>query len=395
MLIWDKSEVKALIKQKTKEDFETKSANGLKANDKLNLNAVELLEKCDEKLNNDSNTESMFPHEDETKWFLPKCNRINAERLLKGRKDGTFLVRSSANLEGKYVLSIVIRGTIKHIVIQKNDNGYCLHSGVPHPTLFSLIMFYAQPFDHQMDVTVNSCQSLHFPKSRIVIIGLNGLIGLIVILDHLYLYLSRETRLFGFVLVNVFISVFNRFHSLSPISTIRLFSDITKAKKEMKYKKEAMVEEPTTKLYSRRIDLDISGLELDDGLMYWSGFGITAFRVIVDEVDSDLLILFGQTQHKERPIQERYDHSKWSTLIAKTRGFGHICDHALLLIDEFESNHEESLRPVHLRLRQMQINAEAIHLTPHEVCGSALFEGHSSGRNVADVVAKTSVTRRV
>ena len=135
----------------------------MKGKDQIDLNVVEVLKKCDESAKDKPICDLMFPHEDESKWFLPKCNRINAEKLLKGRRDGTFLVRSSAQLDDKYVLSIVIRGHIKHIVIQKDESGYCIYSGSTHPTLFSLIMYYAQPFDHQMDTTVNSCQSLHFP----------------------------------------------------------------------------------------------------------------------------------------------------------------------------------------------------------------------------------------
>lgn len=106
--------------------------------------------------------DSLFPQEDESKWFLPHCSRENAERLLKGRKDGTFLVRDSLKLEGKYILSIVIGGHIRHCVINKNDEGYSLYGSQRHPTLMSLIMFYAQPFDQQSNST-NSCTNLHFP----------------------------------------------------------------------------------------------------------------------------------------------------------------------------------------------------------------------------------------
>ncbi|XP_054155471.1 phosphatidylinositol 3-kinase regulatory subunit gamma-like [Oppia nitens] len=183
--VWTKPEIKHILKQKGRQsDFEIK--HQLLSDDFLELKVmdqsveiktqqiisgkVEELRKCDEisdnnkhlnGLNNGSHI--MYPHEDETKWFLPKCDRKNAERLLKGRRDGTFLVRSSAQLEDKYVLSIVIKGHVKHIVIQKSSDGYFLYSNHKHPTLFSLIMFYAQPFDYQINVSVESCQNLYFP----------------------------------------------------------------------------------------------------------------------------------------------------------------------------------------------------------------------------------------
>ena len=45
-----------------------------------------------------------LPHQDEATWFLRDCSREEAERLLAGKPDGTFLVRPSRM--GSYALSI-------------------------------------------------------------------------------------------------------------------------------------------------------------------------------------------------------------------------------------------------------------------------------------------------
>ena len=44
------------------------------------------------------------PHLDEKTWLI-RCNRIDAERLLHGRSDGTFLIRPSSI--APYALSIM------------------------------------------------------------------------------------------------------------------------------------------------------------------------------------------------------------------------------------------------------------------------------------------------
>lgn len=46
-----------------------------------------------------------WPHHDEKTWYLPKCTRTEADRMLAGRPDGTFLIRKSST-SNKYALSI-------------------------------------------------------------------------------------------------------------------------------------------------------------------------------------------------------------------------------------------------------------------------------------------------
>lgn len=47
-----------------------------------------------------------LPHHDERSWKLGNINRIQAEALLRGKKDGTFLVRDSSKA-GCYACSVV------------------------------------------------------------------------------------------------------------------------------------------------------------------------------------------------------------------------------------------------------------------------------------------------
>lgn len=47
-----------------------------------------------------------LPHHDERSWKLGKINRPQAEALLQGKRDGTFLVRDSSK-SGCYACSVV------------------------------------------------------------------------------------------------------------------------------------------------------------------------------------------------------------------------------------------------------------------------------------------------
>lgn len=47
-----------------------------------------------------------LPHHDERSWKLGNINRIQAEALLRGKRDGTFLVRDSSKA-GCYACSVV------------------------------------------------------------------------------------------------------------------------------------------------------------------------------------------------------------------------------------------------------------------------------------------------
>ncbi|XP_055776446.1 phosphatidylinositol 3-kinase regulatory subunit alpha-like [Salvelinus fontinalis] len=64
-----------------------------------------------------------LPHHDERSWRLGNINRLKAEALLRGKKDGTFLVRDSSKA-GCYACSVVVEGEVKHCVINKSHTGY-------------------------------------------------------------------------------------------------------------------------------------------------------------------------------------------------------------------------------------------------------------------------------
>uniref|UniRef100_A0A8C9X6H6 Phosphatidylinositol 3-kinase regulatory subunit alpha n=1 Tax=Sander lucioperca TaxID=283035 RepID=A0A8C9X6H6_SANLU len=67
--------------------------------------------------------EEDLPHHDERLWRLGNINRIQAESLLRGKRDGTFLVRDSSK-PGCYACSVVVDGEVKHCVINKTGTGF-------------------------------------------------------------------------------------------------------------------------------------------------------------------------------------------------------------------------------------------------------------------------------
>ncbi|MCI4394287.1 hypothetical protein PGIGA_G00166870 [Pangasianodon gigas] len=64
-----------------------------------------------------------LPHHDERSWKLGNINRLQAEALLRGKRDGTFLVRDSSK-PGCYACSVVVDGEVKHCVINKTPTGF-------------------------------------------------------------------------------------------------------------------------------------------------------------------------------------------------------------------------------------------------------------------------------
>ncbi|XP_074057395.1 phosphatidylinositol 3-kinase regulatory subunit alpha isoform X1 [Macrotis lagotis] len=64
-----------------------------------------------------------LPHHDERTWNVGSSNRSKAENLLRGKRDGTFLVRESSK-QGCFACSVVVDGEVKHCVINKTPTGY-------------------------------------------------------------------------------------------------------------------------------------------------------------------------------------------------------------------------------------------------------------------------------
>ncbi|XP_039221254.1 phosphatidylinositol 3-kinase regulatory subunit alpha isoform X1 [Crotalus tigris] len=83
-----------------------------------------------------------LPHHDERTWNVGNINRSQAENLLRGKRDGTFLVRESSK-QGCYACSVVVDSEVKHCVINKTPTGY----GFAEPynlynTLKELVLHY-------------------------------------------------------------------------------------------------------------------------------------------------------------------------------------------------------------------------------------------------------------
>ncbi|XP_075885593.1 phosphatidylinositol 3-kinase regulatory subunit alpha isoform X1 [Nelusetta ayraudi] len=64
-----------------------------------------------------------LPHHDERSWKLGNIKRLQAEALLQGKRDGTFLVRESSKA-GCYACSVVVDSEVKHCVINKTVSGF-------------------------------------------------------------------------------------------------------------------------------------------------------------------------------------------------------------------------------------------------------------------------------
>lgn len=50
--------------------------------------------------------EDDLPHHEERTWYVGKINRTQAEEMLSGKRDGTFLIRESSQ-RGCYACSVV------------------------------------------------------------------------------------------------------------------------------------------------------------------------------------------------------------------------------------------------------------------------------------------------
>ncbi|XP_067309870.1 phosphatidylinositol 3-kinase regulatory subunit beta [Pseudorasbora parva] len=63
-------------------------------------------------------------HHDESSWYVGDIKRVQAEDLLRGKRDGTFLIRESQTQKGSYACSVVVDGEIKHCMVYKTATGF-------------------------------------------------------------------------------------------------------------------------------------------------------------------------------------------------------------------------------------------------------------------------------
>lgn len=77
-------------------------------------------------------------------WLLPNCTRNNAERLLMGRNEGTFLIRKSEKFPNQYTLSFICGGAIRHCLILRSVYGFGLKEPYKYSTLQQFVLHYAR-----------------------------------------------------------------------------------------------------------------------------------------------------------------------------------------------------------------------------------------------------------
>ncbi|XP_013129128.2 phosphatidylinositol 3-kinase regulatory subunit gamma-like isoform X1 [Oreochromis niloticus] len=63
-------------------------------------------------------------HQEERSWYVGAMRRKEAEELLRGKRDGTFLIRDSQTQRGSFACSVVVDGEVKHCVIYRTSTGY-------------------------------------------------------------------------------------------------------------------------------------------------------------------------------------------------------------------------------------------------------------------------------
>jgi phosphoinositide-3-kinase regulatory subunit len=86
---------------------------------------------------------SDLPHHNEATWFFPQADRSTAEKMLREKNHGTFLIRKSA--DGLFALSIVCNGAIVHCHIFKTTQGYGFAEPYNiHATLPDLVIHYSR-----------------------------------------------------------------------------------------------------------------------------------------------------------------------------------------------------------------------------------------------------------
>ncbi|GBP26407.1 Phosphatidylinositol 3-kinase regulatory subunit gamma [Eumeta japonica] len=111
--------------------------------------------------------DDLTAHHDSSTWFVENCTRPNAEQLLAGKPEGTFLIRP--NSTGDQALSICCNNMVYHCIIHKPETGY----GFSEPynnykTLSELVLHYAvnslEVHNEQLPTTLKTpvfAQKLH------------------------------------------------------------------------------------------------------------------------------------------------------------------------------------------------------------------------------------------
>lgn len=104
-----------------------------------------------------------WPHHDEKTWFLPDVNRSDADLLLAGQPDGTFLIRQSST-SNKFALSIQCKGVTNHCIISHSEKGFGFAEPYNiHRSLKALVLHYATTSleEHNEQLTITLKYPVH------------------------------------------------------------------------------------------------------------------------------------------------------------------------------------------------------------------------------------------
>ncbi|XP_068599584.1 phosphatidylinositol 3-kinase regulatory subunit gamma-like [Brachionichthys hirsutus] len=98
-------------------------------------------------------------HREERSWYVGGMRRKEAEELLKGRRDGTFLIRDSQTQRGSFACSVVVDGDVKHCVIHRTATGFGFAEPYNlHSSLRELVLHYRHTsliqHNQQLNVTL-------------------------------------------------------------------------------------------------------------------------------------------------------------------------------------------------------------------------------------------------
>ncbi|XP_046747462.1 tyrosine-protein kinase CSK isoform X1 [Diprion similis] len=80
-------------------------------------------------------------------WFHGKISRETAERLLRPREDGLFLVRESTNFPGDYTLCVCFQGRVEHYRVKYKNNQLTIDDEEFFENLALLVEHYEQDAD--------------------------------------------------------------------------------------------------------------------------------------------------------------------------------------------------------------------------------------------------------
>ncbi|KAG9436921.1 Tyrosine-protein kinase CSK [Apis mellifera carnica] len=80
-------------------------------------------------------------------WFHGKISRETAERLLRPREDGLFLVRESTNFPGDYTLCVCYQGRVQHYRVKYKNNQLTIDDEEFFENLALLVEHYEQDAD--------------------------------------------------------------------------------------------------------------------------------------------------------------------------------------------------------------------------------------------------------